>query len=623
MTIKRKQAPDKGMIYREASIDGIKDAEKRIVEVSFSSEQAVRDWHDTLNVLGHKPGEVDLKRINNAGPVLLNHDIAQHVGGVVRAWLDEKGKKCRAEIKIARTKEGDEVWSKIEDEILKGISVGACVLERKLVSEKDGLRTVRSTKWEPVEISLTPIPADLNVGVGRIFMDDEETTQTAETDNAPPATGGAPSAGGDTSAVQRTQQTETSPVSTVAEPARRELTSNEVREITRMGIEYGFSREALDSIERGERPNQFAERCLRLAQGRSAENQVPANQDSTLNLNKGEVNRFSLAKLVRARAFPNNKRYQDEATFEIECVRAMGSEEGNTLAIPAQVMRSWGVNRANPIGANPGNLDAFVQENPNFNLFVESLRAESEVLKQVTILSGLKGRHSFPIGKKNSQVGWVGINAPLPETDVDTGKNEITPKKVGGIFKIQESALLFASVATEQMLRKNITEAMAEAMSKVIFYGSGAGDEPMGLLNTTGINKVQFASNYPTHQELTQLYVQIRRKLAAKGKMTYHFSATMEDHLLITPRANGTQGPILTSYGEPLIGREYEATELIDEGHIFFGNFAEVMVGIWDQFQIEINPYSSGWNANEIAMKAYQIAGLAVRRPEAFAFGSM
>ena len=627
--VKRGEGADRNaaqemMVFREAAIEGVKDAEKRIINVSFSSEAAVRDWFNSTNVLGHKPGEVDLKRLNNTGPVLMNHDIRHHVGAVMRAWLDEGGKRCQAEVKIARGGEADEVWMKIEDGILKGISVGAFVHERKLISEKDGVRNYRSTKWEPGEISLTPVPADTRIGVGRNkgIKDMQQEENNGNNGGAAEYVVPAECQQANDGAVTRAAQVP--PAAAVSHEPERGLSQSEIGQITRMGREYGFSSDALDAIESNERPDAFAQRCLKKMRDASHAGGVPANRDSALNLNQKEVSRFSLAKLLRSRVFPGNQQYQESAQFELECVRAIKGEEGNTVSIPSEVMRQWGgVSRVANISANPGNLDGFIQDHLLVNHFAEALRAESNILQQVTILHGLKGKNSFPIGTKNSAAGWVGLNAALPVTDVETSKKSITPSKLGGIFKVNSDSLVFAEMAVEQMLRQNITEAIAYAMHRAIFYGSGAGDEPAGLLNVEGVNKVKFAADMPTQKELSALHLAIKRKLAANGALSYHFSAGMEDHFLNTPRSNGSQAPILDALSSKLLGRDYEASEIINDGHIFYGKFAEIYIGMWEDFKIEVNPYGAGWASNEIAMKAYQIAGMAVRRPEAFAFGSV
>lgn len=629
----KKGGGESDLLLREALIEGVTDKEKRIINVSFSSEEAIEDWPNTFLVLGHTREEVDLDRLNKNGPVLMSHCYKNHVGCVLRAWLDEKAKKCYAEVKIARTQEANEVWSKIEDGILTGISVGTKFLSVELTSEKDGVRCYRATKWRPHEISLTPVPADLNVGVGREFTfmgtenDDEkmnggvdnESSVSRQAASSPPAGSGGAAAqspasgagGGDAAAAAN-----------VGAEAARALSGAEIGQISRIGREYGFSAEALDAIENRERPDAFAERCLKIARGKSAGNGVSGDRDSKVGLNDKEVSRFSVARLVRAQAFPNNKRYRDEAGFELECVRALGHEEGSSVAIPSEVLRSWGRREAGAVNSTA--VGGMVEDHLMMDSFVGMMRNQSDVLKRVSMRTGLKGNYAYPVQAANTKASWTGIDKPLSKTDVKIDKRAIVPSKLGAILEINESALIYAAMAVEQDLRRDITEAIAEEMQRVIFYGSGAGDEPGGLSVETGINKVQFAAANPTFKELTAMHTKIKKKLAARGNLFYAMGSDMEGHFLTSPRENGLNQPILSEPGSLLCGRAYESTELINEGHIFFGNFSEVFVGVWDNFKIDVNPHASGkWESNAIMLKAYQIAGVAVRRPGAFCFGSV
>jgi hypothetical protein len=48
---------------------------------------------------------------------------------------------------------------------LKGISIGYRVNTWTIISEEDGHETWRATRWELLEVSLVPVPADANAGV--------------------------------------------------------------------------------------------------------------------------------------------------------------------------------------------------------------------------------------------------------------------------------------------------------------------------------------------------------------------------------------------------------------------------------------------------------------------------
>ena len=163
-----------GTLYREVQLraDGIINEEDRTVEVSVSSELPVvrasffRDpW---VEVLGHKRDEVNLDRLNGGASVLYNHSRtrADRIGVVENAKV--KAKRVTATLRISKRDDVSDIWQDIRDGVLKNISVGYSIDERKLTREGKGEPDeYRITSWTPHEVSFVDIPADPTVGVGR------------------------------------------------------------------------------------------------------------------------------------------------------------------------------------------------------------------------------------------------------------------------------------------------------------------------------------------------------------------------------------------------------------------------------------------------------------------------
>jgi HK97 family phage major capsid protein len=151
------------------------DSEKRIIKLSFSSDQPVEHWFGTV-VLKHDEGCADLKRLNTAAPFLRNHDRHQRLGKVKRAWL-ENGKGY-AEVQITRNEIGNNFWRDYEDDCLIGTSFGFLInsFNDALSDYKNDIYV--TTDWTPFEITDESIPADTSVGVGRSLEDAQTISKT-------------------------------------------------------------------------------------------------------------------------------------------------------------------------------------------------------------------------------------------------------------------------------------------------------------------------------------------------------------------------------------------------------------------------------------------------------------
>ncbi len=163
-----------GTLYREGQIraNGILDDGERVIQISVSSELPVlrasffrQPW---VEVLGHKRGEVDLARLQNSASVHYNHSRRREdrIGVVESAKIVDK--RIEATVRLSKRDDIDDIWQDIRDGVLKNVSVGYAINERKLTREGKGEPDeFRITSWTPHEVSFVDIPADPTVGVGR------------------------------------------------------------------------------------------------------------------------------------------------------------------------------------------------------------------------------------------------------------------------------------------------------------------------------------------------------------------------------------------------------------------------------------------------------------------------
>lgn len=164
-------------------------AASRRFPVSVSSETPVPRYDYAMGgqvdeVLRHTPGSIDLSRAPL--PVLEGHDRTRVNVGIVRD-LRVDGTRLRGVMVLGSSQRAQELAVDIGDGIVTGLSIGYVVQEQ----ERDvKAKRVTATRWAPYEVSITPVPADTTVGIGRSSsMDIDDPTTTTTT--TPPATEGA------------------------------------------------------------------------------------------------------------------------------------------------------------------------------------------------------------------------------------------------------------------------------------------------------------------------------------------------------------------------------------------------------------------------------------------------
>ncbi|SMO61862.1 phage prohead protease, HK97 family [Balnearium lithotrophicum] len=183
----KREVPSTGALVRrnfKVEVRGIVDEENKIVELSFSSETPVDRWWGK-EILLHDRDAVDLTPLMSAGSVLRNHDADQPVAVPLEVWIDEKEKKGRARIQFKNTELSQKTWEEVKEGLIRGVSVGYVVDEWLYLDEKETWKRFEgpayvAKRWKVLEISLTPIPADPSVGVGRNTETNEKEVDMPE-----------------------------------------------------------------------------------------------------------------------------------------------------------------------------------------------------------------------------------------------------------------------------------------------------------------------------------------------------------------------------------------------------------------------------------------------------------
>ena len=166
------------LFYRDVEIDERTiDTEGRKVDLSFSSEISIQRWFGQ-EILSHKEDAIIKGRLHT---MLFGHDTKAIVGPIKNVNYDDG--KGRGTGHFDETAEGELALTRVKSGSLRGVSVGYAVAKFKRLGpgeeyelatkkvkgpkDEDANPIYIAEKWAPMEISLTPIPADHTVGIGR------------------------------------------------------------------------------------------------------------------------------------------------------------------------------------------------------------------------------------------------------------------------------------------------------------------------------------------------------------------------------------------------------------------------------------------------------------------------
>lgn len=665
MAQRLKEIQSRGALYREATVVSI-DKEARTVELSFSSEtEGVERWFG-IEILGHEAGECDLTRLNNKAPLLWMHDWDDQRGVIEQGTARiDKDKKGRCKVRFSRSEDGEKLFQDVADDIVTKVSVGYFVNGLRLVEERDGVDVFR-VSWTPYEVSLVSVAADDDVGVGRSLEIPQEDGkrrigETAITES------GATAKDSTTEEVRKMEKTlrdgkgnlvralvdaegkilevlevleeagaDVRAAQNNAAKAERERTAS----ILQMGTQYDCRELAEKAVAAGDTVDAFRAAVLDHINTRGAKKPAgqpaqPSQRSGTplsempsplIGLSDQEVRNYSIFRAVRALQ-PNATRADREAAaFELECSEAAQRQLGKTaqgVLIPQDVLNSRAFNAGGaantPAGAQSG--QNLVDTTFMGGSFIEMLRNRTTIMRLATTMGGLVGNVDVPRQTGGATAYWVGEGEDAPEGSPNIGQIELSPKTLGAFTDITRRLLMQSSPDAEGIVRRDLVNAMAQAIDYAGYYGSGAGNQPRGIKNYTGINAVDFAALWPTYAELVAMESEIAADNADIGQMGYIGNAKFRGNCKTSPKfGTGTEATIW-ELGNTVNGYQCEISNQIAQGDVFFGNFADMLIGMWGGLDLTVDPYSLS-KSGGLRIVVFQDVDFVLRRVESFCWGS-
>jgi HK97 family phage major capsid protein/HK97 family phage prohead protease len=609
----------KATLKRSFLIDAKPNLEDRTVELAFSSDVELVRWAGMAEVLSHAPGAVDLTRLNNGGPLLFNHDINEVIGVVENARIDADG-RGRAVVRFSRSDDGEEVWQDVQDGILRSVSVGYRVNEIVLTGEHDGIEVYTATKWEPYEISIVTVPADITVGLGRSMEEevDEETpaevleTKTPEAETllkeicepTPPP-------------ISLTTMSETKSDGIAAEKSRSDIILN-------AGEKYNEVALASEFVRSGKSADEFKTALLEKVQARQSSVQTSA---AKIGLTDKESRDFSMVKLFRSLSEPQNSKAREEAAFELEACAAAADRSGRSLKgtlIPFDVLSVRNTNTISDTIATTGYTGTgknLVATNLLSGSFVDALRNKTVLMQKATVLAGLVGNVDIPKQTTKTSATWIGEDSSAVQSDIDFGLISLRPKTLAARSEITRRLLNQSSLGVEALVRDDLAKSLALALDYAGFYGDGSSNAPIGINATSGIGFKGFAATNPTFAELVEMETAVALENADVQSMAYIAGAGFRGYAKSTKKfaSTGADATIWES-GNMVNGYEAVTTNQVAAGDVFFGDFSSLICAIFSGVEVIVDPYTNS-ASGRIRLVSMLDADFGVRRAKSFVVG--
>lgn len=564
------------------------DEEKRLVRIGVSSEEPVERSFG-LEILSHKKEDIDMEFVSSGrAPFLLDHDMTKQIGVIEKFELDEAAKRTVAVVRFGKSALAQEVFQDVVDGIRMNISVGYKV--NKLQRMKDGKETEYRASWTPLEVSSVSVPADQSrlVGVGRSAEIKKDIIMTEKVKNE----------------INLDEVR-----SKTLEEAKAEFKRNS-KEILDLAVKHNKRNLADDAIKNGLSVEEFRGVLLN-----AICNDKPL-ETAEIGMSPKEIRKFSIVRAINALANPTDRRAQDAAAFEFECSQQAAREQGRTaqgIMIPADVLGNWGKRDIN--ASDDSNL---ISQDYRAGDFIDVLRNSSSVMQAgATMLRGLSGSVVIPKKTASASGGWIATEGnAAAESEFTSGSVTMSPKVVGAFTDATRLLLQQSSLDVENLIRDDLTQSIALAIDLGALAGSGSSGQPTGIKNTSGINTTTFAAAAPTWAEIVAMESAVAADNGLFGSLGYIMKPSNYGTLKTTTKDSGS-GQFVVEPGGFVNGYNVVRSNQVTDGDFYFGNFADLLIGMYGGLDITVDPYALSTSGG-VRIIALQTVDVAVRHAVSF-----
>lgn len=360
--------------------------------------------------------------------------------------------------------------------------------------------------------------------------------------------------------------------------------------------------------------------------GKIAKSFKPIADPNHLDLSDGEKKEYSLLRAINATVNQDWKGAEFERECSLEIAKRTGVEaRGFYVPMDIQLMKRDfdGLTATN--GASAISTDLLSGS------FIDMLRNKMVAYQAgATVLSGLVGNVAIPRQTGGATFYWVGADGAPTESNQTLDQVTLTPKTGGAYTDIGRSLLKQSSIDVENFVLSDLATTCAMAIDYAAFNGTGSTEtkDPTGIAKVTGIGSVVGGTNgaAPTWANIVDLETKVATANADVGRMSYVTNAKVRGKLKTTPKESG-QATYIWENGElngysALVSNQIPSNLTKASGtglsQIFFGNFADLLIGQWGTLDITVDPYTYS-TSGAVRIVALQDIDVAVRHAESFA----
>lgn len=273
--------------------------------------------------------------------------------------------------------------------------------------------------------------------------------------------------------------------------------------------------------------------------------------------------------------------------------------------------------------------------------FVDMLRSRLVCQKAgARILDNLTGSPvMIPRLASGATAFWVAENAAKTPSDQTLEQLNLTPHEVAAMTKVSNALLKLSNPSVESMINNDLAMVLARAVDLAALAGTGAGNQPFGILNTPAVGSYNLENDAgngapPTANDVDEIVDVLEQANADEGSISWVSNSRF--FKTIKSMRDGTGG---AGTGQFLFRDEINAGKLnmypfykttqvpvnmtkgvnVDCSYNIFANWADLIIASWGGVELKASDVAGDSFAyNQTWVRASMLCEIAIRHLGSF-----
>jgi len=598
--------PTKNDLVHRLKIDNIQvravheENEEKVITLTFASENLQSGLTNTgyKEVLHIDEDSIITDRMKDGLPFRHEHVKGTQFGIVENIRIVTKNgvKMLEGDARFSRSKMGQDMYMDIADGIRKNVSIGYYFQDGYI----DDLGILHVSKYVPFEISITEEPIDISVGFYRSVQDNytniynhikgvkmPEETPTNEKTTTPPV---------DVKHVQ---------TRSFDDERERTLKITEIGKTLNIKPEFIF-----DAIQNGSSVEQFRSIAL------NPTNISAPTPVAQLGLSDKEKKQYSFFRAINASITNNWDKAGFEKEVSDEVAKSLG-KQARSFFVPNDILNSV---QKRALGANTLSSGQHITGMMNSTLmgeaFIDVLR-DKMLLPQLGSpkLSNLKSIINIPAKTESSTGTWIAEGDDIPDSKFKVSQKTLSPKIIAGYIEYTRTAVQLSNPAVEALAYDDLASALALPADLAAFAGTGANNQPFGIIHTADIPSVD--GSELDYGKVLDMVAQVEQANALSDNMFWVSNAILKGKLKQIPLVPNYPS-FLMKEDNTMCGYKHKVKTGLDNNTLIFGDFSQILMGEFGVLDIWVNDKIS--SAGSIRIYGFYSLDYLIRHKNAFVF---